>query len=230
MAAFLLLDQRKSAESLSAAYRNISPLPYNPYQEFRIINRRLCQAPLFLDELRTALQYSRARYSAFGTIIRVQRLYHYFRILDACGMAGGVFQIQGTDPKINRLMQFNDTQPIWLQIYDYACRAILAGRWTEQARIPSVRELAVTLEVNPNTVMRAYDKLETDGVIITRRGMGFFVTEGAQARTLTAQRNQFIRVELHALFVRMEELDIDMSDLQRQHENYLNQKNHENKQ
>lgn len=76
-------------------------------------------------------------------------------------------------------MQFNDTQPIWLQIYDYACRAILAGRWTEQARIPSVRELAVTLEVNPNTVMRAYDKLETDGVIITRRGMGFFVTEGA---------------------------------------------------
>ena len=49
-------------------------------------------------------------------------------------------------------MQFNDTQPIWLQIYDYACRAILAGRWTEQARIPSVRELAVTLEVNPNTV------------------------------------------------------------------------------
>lgn len=88
-------------------------------------------------------------------------------------MAGGVFQIQGTDPKINRLMQFNDTQPIWLQIYDYACRAILAGRWTEQARIPSVRELAVTLEVNPNTVMRAYDKLETDGVIITRRGMGF---------------------------------------------------------
>ena len=145
-------------------------------------------------------------------------------------MAGGVFQIQGTDPKINRLMQFNDTQPIWLQIYDYACRAILAGRCTEQALIPSVRELAVTLEVNPNTVMRAYDKLETDGVIITRRGMGFFVTEGAQARTLTAQRNQFIRVELHALFVRMEELDIDMSDLQRQHENYLNQKNHENKQ
>ena len=69
-------------------------------RNFRIINRRLCQRPpLFLDELRTALQYSRARYSAFGTIIRVQRLYHYFRILDACGMAGGVFQIQGTDLK-----------------------------------------------------------------------------------------------------------------------------------
>lgn len=57
-------------------------------------------------------------------------------------------------------MQFNDNQPIWFQIYDHACRAIVSGRWPERERIPSIRELAVTLQVNPNTVMRAYDKLE----------------------------------------------------------------------
>ena len=61
-------------------------------------------------------------------------------------------------------MQFNDNQPIWLQIYDHACRAIVSGRWPERERIPSIRELAVTLQVNPNTVMRAYDKLGRDGL------------------------------------------------------------------
>ena len=68
-------------------------------------------------------------------------------------------------------MQFNDNQPIWLQIYDHACRAIVSGRWPERERIPSIRELAVTLQVNPNTVMRAYDKLGSDGLILIRRGM-----------------------------------------------------------
>ena len=67
-------------------------------------------------------------------------------------------------------MQFNDNQPIWLQIYDHACRAIVSGRWPERERIPSIRELAVTLQVNPNTVMRAYDKLGSDGLILIRRG------------------------------------------------------------
>lgn len=127
-------------------------------------------------------------------------------------------------------MQFNDNQPIWLQIYDLACRAIVSGKWPEGERIPSVRELAVTLQVNPNTVMRAYDKLESDGLILTRRGMGFFVTEGSQTRTLEAQRREFIRVDLRAVFARMDELGIDMNDLQIFHDNYLKRKDNEDKQ
>lgn len=127
-------------------------------------------------------------------------------------------------------MQFSDNQPIWLQIYDLACRAIVSGKWPEGERIPSVRELAVTLQVNPNTVMRAYDKLESDGLILTRRGMGFFVTEGSQARTLEAQRREFIRVDLRAVFARMDELGIDMNDLQIFHDNYLKRKDNEDKQ
>lgn len=127
-------------------------------------------------------------------------------------------------------MQFNDNQPIWLQIYDHACRAIVAGEWPEQGRIPSVRELAATLQVNPNTVMRAYDKLENDGLILTRRGMGFFVTEGARTRTLEARRSEFIRVDLRAVFLRMDELGIDRAEMELLYDNYLKQKNDENKQ
>ena len=78
--------------------------------------------------------------------------------------------------------------------------------------------------------MRAYDKLGSDGLILIRRGMGFFVAEGSQARTLEAQRNEFIRVELHTMFARMDELGIDMNDLQTLHNNYLKRKSHENKQ
>mgnify|MGYP002336859998 FL=1 len=88
----------------------------------------------------------------------------------------------------------------------------------------------MTLQVNPNTVMRAYDKLGSDGLILIRRGMGFFVAEGSQARTLEAQRHEFIRVELHTMFARMDELGIDMNDLQTLHNNYLKRKSHENKQ
>ena len=98
---------------------------------------------------------------------------------------------------------------------------------TQRERIPSIRELAVTLQVNPNTVMRAYDKLGSDGLILIRRGMGFFVAEGSQARTLEAQRHEFIRVELHTMFARMDELGIDMNDLQTLHNNYLKRKSHE---
>ncbi|HRN58369.1 MAG TPA: GntR family transcriptional regulator, partial [Agriterribacter sp.] len=50
-------------------------------------------------------------------------------------------------------MQFKDSQSIYLQIADYVCEKILLGEWKAEQRIPSVRELAVQLEVNPNTVM-----------------------------------------------------------------------------
>lgn len=103
-------------------------------------------------------------------------------------------------------MQFNDNQPIWLQIYDHACRAIVSGRWPERERIPSIRELAVTLQVNPNTVMRAYDKLGSDGLILIRRGMGFFVAEGLAGSDTRSPATRIIRVERHTMFARMDEL------------------------
>ncbi|HEV7378757.1 MAG TPA: GntR family transcriptional regulator, partial [Dyadobacter sp.] len=56
-------------------------------------------------------------------------------------------------------MEFKDKQSIYLQIADYICEQILLAKWPPGERIPSVRDLASTLEVNPNTVMRTYDFL-----------------------------------------------------------------------
>lgn len=127
-------------------------------------------------------------------------------------------------------MQFNDNQPIWLQIYDYVCRAILSAKWPEQERLPSVRELAATLQVNPNTVMRAYERLDNDSLISNRRGIGFFVEPGARIRTLNAQREAFLSHDLPVLFRRMEELGLDIRAIEQLHELYKKEQHHENKQ
>lgn len=126
-------------------------------------------------------------------------------------------------------MQFNDNQPIWLQIYDYVCCGVVSGRWPEQERLPSVRELAANLQVNPNTVMRAYERLEGDTLISNRRGIGFFVEPGARARTLDAQRHEFLTQELPALFRRMDELGLEADTIHRLHEQFKRE-HHENKQ
>ena len=68
-------------------------------------------------------------------------------------------------------MDFKETQAIYLQIVDLVCDHIVTGKWKAQERIPSVRELGVQLEVNPNTVMRAYDYLQAREIICNKRGV-----------------------------------------------------------
>ncbi len=70
-------------------------------------------------------------------------------------------------------MEFKDTQAIYLQIVDWMCDNIVKEKWGSDERIPSVRELGVLLEVNPNTVMRAYECLQNQNIIYNKRGVGF---------------------------------------------------------
>ena len=56
-------------------------------------------------------------------------------------------------------MDFEKKQAIYMQIGDHICENILSGRWNEGERLPSTREMAVSMEVNPNTVMRTYTYL-----------------------------------------------------------------------
>jgi len=93
-------------------------------------------------------------------------------------------------------MEFKETQAIYLQISDYICENILIGKWEAQARIPSVRELGVNLEVNPNTVMRSYDFLQNQGIIYNKRGIGYYVSEDAPAKVKMYLKSQFLEHEL----------------------------------
>lgn len=75
------------------------------------------------------------------------------------------------------IIEFNNKEPIYLQIVELIKKAIASGELGAGEKLPSVREMSATLGVNPNTLQRAYAELERLGVTITKRGMGSFVSE-----------------------------------------------------
>ena len=101
-------------------------------------------------------------------------------------------------------MEFKTDRPIYRQIIDYAFGCILGGGWTPGAKVPSVRELAVELAVNSHTILKAYDHLQDNGIIVPRRGMGFFLAEDAR---------EFFDSELHEVFARMDMLGIGIDEI-----------------
>ncbi|HYE43060.1 MAG TPA: GntR family transcriptional regulator [Caulobacteraceae bacterium] len=74
-----------------------------------------------------------------------------------------------------------DARPIYVQIMDEVRRALVVGTLRAEDPLPSVRQLAADLRLNPNTVAQAYRELERDGVVYVRRGQGTFVAERASA-------------------------------------------------
>ena len=106
-------------------------------------------------------------------------------------------------------MDFNSTRPIYLQICDEICEKILSGSLAPEDRIASVREYGAGIGVNPNTVMRSYEKLTNDGIIYNKRGIGYFVSEDAKEKVLQEQRTEFLENELPQIIRRMQLLGID---------------------
>lgn len=72
-----------------------------------------------------------------------------------------------------------DARPLYLQIMDEVRRALVVGSLRPEDPLPSVRELAADLLVNPRTVSQAYRELEREGVVYVRRGQGTFVSPRA---------------------------------------------------
>lgn len=89
-------------------------------------------------------------------------------------------------------MKFDVNRPIYLQIYDTICDQVLSGALVPDGRIPSVREYGAQLGVNPNTIMRTYEKLTTDGIIYNKRGLGFFISQDAREKVLEYKKTEFV--------------------------------------
>lgn len=121
-------------------------------------------------------------------------------------------------------MEFKTQQPIYIQIVELIYSGIVNGQWLEEQRLPSVRELAGELGVNPNTVMRAYEKLQRDNILGISRGIGNFVKSGAREEILEIQRTEFLNVTLPQLFEKMEQLGITIEQLISKNEQYKSEK------
>lgn len=76
--------------------------------------------------------------------------------------------------------QFDERSPIYEQIVLQFCRSLIKGNLTPSQRIPSIRDLAMELKVNTNTVQRAYQEMERKQLIYSKRGTGYFIAEGKE--------------------------------------------------
>lgn len=110
-------------------------------------------------------------------------------------------------------MDFKSNKPIYLQIVDFCFTQILSGIWTGDERIPSVRDLGVQLQVNPNTVMRAFEYMQTEEVIYPKRGMGYFVQADAAKQIKKVQKKEFFEEVLPGTFEAMRLLDISIDEI-----------------
>ena len=102
---------------------------------------------------------------------------------------------------------------IYRQIAQSVETAILEGEMLPGERLSSLRESALEMEVNVNTIMRAYNLLEDEGILHKRRGLGFFVSEEAPAIILKKQREMFYRHTVPHLAKTLERLGITVDDL-----------------
>ena len=79
-------------------------------------------------------------------------------------------------------VNFRDSRPIYIQIKENVIKQIMTGALRQDDRLPSVRELAVELAINPNTIQRAYRELESEGYIYVASGKGTFVAPYSEQR------------------------------------------------
>jgi DNA-binding transcriptional regulator YhcF (GntR family) len=103
------------------------------------------------------------------------------------------------------------------------CERILLRQWKADERIPAVRELAMQLEVNPNTVMRTYDFLQQQQIIYNQRGVGYFVGADAVKNATQYRKTEFIEKELPVIFRNIYLLGMDMDELKPRYDKFKKQ-------
>lgn len=117
-------------------------------------------------------------------------------------------------------MEFRSKQAIYLQIADYMCEQIIRKIWHANDKIPSIRDLAVMVEVNPNTVVRTYTYLEEQGIIFKERGLGYYVAPDGYDKASALKKKLFMQDYLPELFKNLTLLNIDWSELQSLYNSY----------
>lgn len=111
-------------------------------------------------------------------------------------------------------IQINPAFPGYAQIQELVAERILTGEYALGGRVPSVRDMAVELEVNPITVVRAYERLQREEVIFTKRGLGYFVSEEALEEVRKSRQERFWQEMMPAVESEIRLLGITPEELQ----------------
>ncbi len=109
---------------------------------------------------------------------------------------------------------FIDNTPIFIKLSERLADDIIEDKIKEDDRIPSVRELAGHYEVNVNTAMKAIERLADNDIIYNKRGMGYFVCQGAKQKIVETRRKDFFDNFLPFLKKNMTQLSLTFEDLE----------------
>lgn len=123
------------------------------------------------------------------------------------------------------MLDLNSSRAIYLQIVDDICDKILTGELTADSRIPSVREYAARVEVNVNTVMRAYDYLSGLEIIYNKRGLGYFTASGARSQVIELRRKELFGSVARNFFRQLSLLEITPGQVAEMYQQFLDSKN-----
>jgi DNA-binding transcriptional regulator YhcF (GntR family) len=118
-------------------------------------------------------------------------------------------------------MNFNNNKPIYIQIADYFLENIISKKYNKGDRIMSVRDIAVELGVNPNTVMRAYTYLQEKDIIFNKRGIGYFIAEKSMNNAKRIKQTEFLKDKLPDFFKTISILDFDIEIIKEMYNDYL---------
>lgn len=108
-------------------------------------------------------------------------------------------------------LEFDDNMPIYLQIMDRIKMDIVTQRLKANDKLPSVREMAMNLKVNPNTLQRAYQELERLGIVYTQRGMGTFV--GERTNMVDDLKQEMAKEVMDSFILRMKRLGFSEQEI-----------------
>ncbi len=126
-------------------------------------------------------------------------------------------------------MEFKKSESIYEQIASSIQENILNRVWKSGDRIPSVRETAGKIQVNPNTVMRTYSLLQDEGIIFNKRGIGFFISDDAHKKTIEMKKSKFNQEFLPEFFKMIHQLEISWEEIQQSFANWKKNTSDENK-
>lgn len=112
-------------------------------------------------------------------------------------------------------MEFQNGKSIFLQIADTITDKVVSGEFPAGEKIPSVRELASEMGVNPNTIMRTYSELQSMNIIENQRGIGYFVNPEAQKIILHSKKEEFFNKVLPDFLKEAALLGITASELKK---------------
>lgn len=112
------------------------------------------------------------------------------------------------DTSIQFVINTGSAEPIYRQLIEQLRRRVAAGQWVQGQQLPSVRELALQLAVHPMTISKAYSLLESEGLLLRRRGLSMVIAPGHRKPQAARERLEQLRPTLERAAAEAQELGI----------------------